>query len=170
MAGVSVALAGDVDADGYADFNIGAWLNDEGGQHAGVAFFVRGPAPTGGSPAVADAKPVGEDGGDEADYSTTNAGDVNGDGRADFLVGALGDDGLGAAYLFYWTVSGTHDLSTADFKLVLDRMDSLAAIAVAGAEDVDGDTLPDALIGAAGNNDAGVDAGAAFLVPSSILR
>ena len=44
--------------------------------------------------------------------SLAGAGDLNGDGHADLIIGASGDDDLGssagAAYAYYGTVSGIH--------------------------------------------------------------
>ncbi|MCX5998155.1 MAG: integrin alpha, partial [Chloroflexi bacterium] len=42
--GVSVASAGDVNGDGYADFLIGAWGNSEGGDDAGESYLILGKA------------------------------------------------------------------------------------------------------------------------------
>ena len=54
---------------------------------------------------VADAKLVGETANDFAGFSVSGAGDVDGDGKADLLVGAYGEDSggafAGAVYLIF---------------------------------------------------------------------
>ncbi|MFH1466700.1 MAG: MopE-related protein [Pseudomonadota bacterium] len=107
MAGFSVSRAGDVDADGFDDFLLGAYLNDEGGMDAGAAYLVMGSAvPASGSLSIADTKFIGENG----FYYTGEvaaAGDVNADGLDDIIVGAYlashSATNAGAAYLILGT-------------------------------------------------------------------
>jgi hypothetical protein len=103
-AGVSVSGAGDVDADGHDDILVGAYLNDEGGAAAGAAYLVRGPVAGSLDLGRADLKLVGAEE-DQAGAAVSSAGDIDGDGRADVLVGAPGHsvDGVngGAAYVLY---------------------------------------------------------------------
>ena len=75
--------------------------------------------------ASADYEFVGEGSGDSAGYTVANAGDVDGDGLADILVGAYGnDDGggdKGQAYLFYGKTLGDRtriNLARADYGFV----------------------------------------------------
>jgi len=81
--------------------------------------------------------------------SVAPAGDTDGDGYADVLIGgAFYDDDRGVAYLVRGPVAGDMDLSSADFRVVgADGGDFLGA-SVASA-DVTGDGVSDALIGAA---------------------
>jgi hypothetical protein len=116
---------------------------------------------------MADAKLVGEAGGDQAS-NVSGAGDVDGDGHDDLLVGAAGNDEggttAGAAYLVLGPVTGTLDLSLADAKLVGEEASDYAGAAVAGAGDVDRDGHDDLLVGAPGEYGDGDAAGAAYLV------
>ena len=75
--------------------------------------------------ASADYEFVGEGGSDYSGYTVANAGDVDGDGLADILVGAYGnDDGggdKGKAYLFYGKTLGDRtriNLARADYSFV----------------------------------------------------
>ncbi len=94
--GFSVAPAGDVDRDGYGDLLIGAyyWTGAEG-----KAYLYRGgPA----MDVVADLALYGAGSlSGLFGYSAASAGDVNGDGYADMVVGAHGENSSnGRAYLF----------------------------------------------------------------------
>jgi hypothetical protein len=166
QAGRSVSAAGDVDGDGFGDLLIGA--PQKGGNGKGAAYLVLGASRPGGNRTLsaADAKYTGEDQGDEAGWSVSAAGDVDGDGFGDLLVGAYGDeDGAGAAYLVLGTSSpGDLDLSAADAKYTGEHADDYAGFAVSAAGDVDGDGLADILVGAYGDDDGGSAAGAAYLV------
>ncbi len=93
--GRSVAAAGDVDADGYDDFLIGAYADEDGGSGAGQTYLILGKADgwvMDTSLSDADASFLGEDGNDYSGWSVSTAGDVNGDGGDDFLIGAYGDE------------------------------------------------------------------------------
>ncbi len=168
QAGFSVAGVGDVDGDGDADFVVGARFNGAGGTGAGRAYLIRGSAsPTGGNLSSGRIY-TGENAVDNAGYAVAGAGDVNGDGFSDFLIGAPGQDGggtsAGAAYLVF----GSALPSSADLSTVIrydgEANSDLAGVSVAGAGDVNGDNYADFLVGASGNNFAGVNNGAAYLV------
>jgi hypothetical protein len=104
--GLSVAGAGDVNGDAYADVIVGAPFYDAGESNEGAAFVFLGSA-TG----VASADPAGaatriESDQQDADlgFSVAGAGDVNGDGYDDVIVGAdeyaSPEEGEGAAFVF----------------------------------------------------------------------
>jgi len=103
LAGFAVSSAGDMNGDGLMDLAIAATGEDTGGANAGAVYVLFGPADEDSDLANAKLTLVGE--GDEAyaGQSIASAGDVNGDGYDDLLIGAIGDEtlasGAGAVYL-----------------------------------------------------------------------
>ncbi|MES2645135.1 MAG: MopE-related protein [Myxococcota bacterium] len=162
-AGAPVASAGDVNGDGYDDLIIGARYDDDGGTDAGAAYVVHGPISGSVALSGAAAKFIGEDRYQYAATSVAPAGDLNGDGHADLILGvpsnSEGGSGSGAAYVVYGPVSGDIDLSLADAKLFGESGDRAGCSVSAG--DIDGDGVNDLIIGAYGDNSS---PGAAYVV------
>jgi hypothetical protein len=168
--GHSVASAGDVNADGYADLLIGAYHANVGGDNeVGESYVVFGMS---GFGSALDLAALNGDNGfrldgidtfDWSGYSAASAGDVNGDGHADLIIGAVGSSAAaGESYVVFGAVSGfgsALDLSALDgtngFRL--DGIDGsdLSGFSVASAGDVNGDGLDDLLIGAKNANGSG---------------
>lgn len=168
-----IANAGDVNGDGIDDILIGASGNDHGGTDAGIAYLVFGKASgwkTGISLSTADASFYGESSGDNAGTVIASAGDVNGDGFDDILIGALnndaGGDAAGQAYLILGKASGWHrntSLSLAEASFIGEHAGDWASYSLAGAGDVNADGLDDFLVGAYRNSDSGMWAGQTYL-------
>ncbi len=101
--GRAVAWAGDVNHDGYDDFLVGAPDANGPAGHAGLVQLFLGRY--GVFPETPDAVYYGAVSGDEFGFAVSTAGDVDGDGYDDFLVGAPGNDqagvGAGKVYLFF---------------------------------------------------------------------
>lgn len=100
--GFAVAAIGDVNNDGDEDFAVGAPLSNAGGSERGrVCIFYGG----GNLSATPDLVISGEFGGDRFGFSIQAAGDFDGDGKDDFIVGApwFSSTGIniGAAYVIF---------------------------------------------------------------------
>ncbi|OUJ76146.1 hypothetical protein BXP70_02415 [Hymenobacter crusticola] len=93
-------------------------------------------------------------------YSVAGAGDVNGDGYSDAIIGVPGSDSQGRAYLFLGSSSGLNKTPAATLKDPAAALYSLFGFSVAGAGDVNGDGYADVIIGAWGTN---ADQGSAYL-------
>ena len=167
-AGLAVASAGDVDGDGLDDLLVGAPGSAQGGTNAGAAYMVLGPVTEGVELNSADARLVGEAAYDGAGGAVAGAGDVDGDGLADLLVGAsthdAGGSDAGAAYLLLGSTRGYVSLASAHAKLVGEAMSDQAGSTLAGVGDTDGDGFADFLVGAWSQDSNGIDAGASYLV------
>ena len=165
-AGACVASVGDMDADGHADVLIGAPVVHNGGTEVGRVYLFNGPV-LGTTPlSTADALLMGAQVGDRTGTFAAGAGDVNGDGFDDVLVGAF-DYGAGRSYLVHGPVAGVRALADADATFH-GEVDGDHAAIVAGAGDVNGDGFDDVLIGAYMSEEVGVRAGKAYLVHGPI--
>ncbi|MHB1216268.1 MAG: calcium-binding protein, partial [Thiobacillus sp.] len=151
--GFSVASAGDVNGDGLADLIVGAPRSDPAaGSEAGRSYVVFGQTGTSAIDLSAIAAGSGGfviNGQCASDYnggSVASAGDVNGDGLADLIVGANGSDpttGLsnaGRSYVIFGSTTGAF-VQTAVDKLGTSGNDTLL-----------GSTAAETLVGGAGND------------------
>jgi hypothetical protein len=163
----SIYNAGDVDGDGTPDLIIGAPGEDSGGVEAGAAYLISGPITTSQRLWAAEAKFLGESPGDTAGSSVCTAGDVDGDGRADLLIGApnehVSGTYAGAVYLFHGAVRGEYSLSEADGKRTGSNSGDLFGFSVAGGGDLNGDGYDDILVGAPEQDQGGGASGAVYI-------
>ncbi|HEX8258554.1 MAG TPA: hypothetical protein VF589_13060, partial [Allosphingosinicella sp.] len=180
LAGSDVALAGDVNKDGFDDIIVSAPFGDSGGEDAGEVYVVFGKAGGFGtvdlsSLTAAQGFAINGDGlNDYAGQSVAGAGDLNGDGFADIVIGAAknddGGDGAGAAYVIFGKASGfaTVDLGALaageGFTITGDEIQDRAGHSVSSAGDVNGDGIDDLIVGAPGSDDGGASAGQAYVI------
>ena len=138
--GRAVAPAGDIDADGFDDVLVAApgYTGDRG-----AVFVYYGQV--GGLSTTAGTQLDGLSVGDFFGTSVDGAGDVNGDGYADVIVGAYGySSEAGRAYVFHGAASG---LGTAASTTLTGSSTSRLGYAVSGAGDVNGDGYDDIVVG-----------------------
>ena len=173
--GRSLASLGDVDGDGVADVVSGA-PNNGGPDGRGMIWLWHGSTLAGGGslgPDEADVAISGTVAGGMAGHWVAGAGDVDGDGAGDLLVGAPRVGILtGEAYLVLAAQlpdTGTFDLADAHVTFVAEGEYDEAGDLVASAGDVDGDGLDDVLVGAPANDAGGEDAGRVYLFLGSSL-
>ena len=165
-AGTSLAFEEDANDDGYADLVIGA-PHYSSSDH-GAVYVVYGPV-SGNYDLYTDynVRLTGEVRGDECGRSVTWVGDTSGDGQLDLLIGCGADSAggpeVGAAYLVYGNITTTGDMSLADAALLGESGSDYAGYTV-GSGDLDGDGVPDLLVGAYGDDDGGSGAGAVYLL------
>lgn len=161
--GQSIASAGDVNGDGFSDLVIGAYLYDAGQSNEGIAMIWHGGA-SGINAANAAAlhanQPESAFG-----YSVSGAGDVDGDGYDDVIVGAPhydnGQSEEGVAFVFRGTPSGIS--KTASNMMEADQADAGFGTSVSAAGDVNGDGFGDIVVGAMHYENGEDEEGAAYV-------
>jgi hypothetical protein len=145
--GYSVASAGDVNGDGFDDVIIGAVGYSNPQRNEGAAFLFLG-SPDGLTSSPAWAIEGGQAGADFG-WDVAGAGDVNGDGFDDVLVGApwyTNDQGAeGRAYLYLGSPAGP--AVTPAWMAEGDQVNARFGLDLAGAGDVNGDGFADVIVG-----------------------
>ena len=178
--GLSVAAAGDVNGDGYDDIVVGHYTADR----AYVVFGGPGVGATGliDMSALSGADGFVIHGVDDVTFcgmQVSSAGDVDGDGVDDVLIGAPfaspnGRYRAGQAYVVFGKRADTAGLFNASFELgdldgpngfAINGIDPLDTIGAGSAGDFNGDGCADILINTfATGKDASMSGGAAYVV------
>jgi hypothetical protein len=182
LAGLSVSSAGDINGDGFADMIVGAYRGDNGGYNAGEAYVIFGKA--GATCANIDLTSLAASDGfliqgdvadDRAGWSVSLAGDINGDGFADLIVGApFGDNGgyaAGEAYVIFGKAGAIRadidltSLAASDGFIIQGyQARDQTGRSVASAGDINGDGFADMIVGAPYGDNGGTNAGEAYVI------
>jgi hypothetical protein len=165
--GYSVASAGDVNADGYSDIVVGAYLYDNGQTDEGAAFIYHGSAT--GISSVPAAIVESNQAGANLGFSVAGAGDVNGDGYSDIIVGAPnydgGQAGEGRAFIYRGSAVGINPVASNTVES--NQVNANLGYAVSSAGDVNGDGYSDVIAGAYRYDNMQMDEGAAYVYHGS---
>lgn len=176
--GFAVAFLGDLDGDGVTDAAVGATSDDGGGSNRGAVYILflnsngtvkaeqKISSTTGNLTAVLD-----DD--DEFGRAVAGPGDLNGDLIPDLIVGVPGDDdggtGRGAVYVLFLNADGTVKAeqkisnTAGSFGGILDN-DDIFGSSIACPGDLNGDRVPDIVVGANQDDDGGNNRGAAYVL------
>ena len=151
--GRSVSAAGDVNNDGYDDVIVGAYADDNTGTDSGSTRIVSG---VNGSILYTF---NGDSAYDYFGWSASAAGDVNNDGYADVIVGALYDDNNGPDSGSARVLSGAN--GSILYTVNGDSASDYFGYSVSDAGDVNNDGFADVIVGAYGDDNNGTDSGSA---------
>lgn len=161
----SISSAGDVNNDGYDDVIIGTFASNGTGLGSAYVFH--------GSSAGLSASPswsiTSAQTADKFGSSVSAAGDVNGDGYDDVIVGAYGfDNGQtdeGRAYVYHGSASGLN--TSPNWTVESNQASAQFGISVSNAGDVNADGYSDVMVGANLYDNGQTDEGSAFIYPGS---
>ena len=176
--GSAIDIAGDLDTDGVTDLVVGSSGDDDGGSDRGAVWilFMNRDGTVQVTQKISQTN--GDfDGflgaGDQFGHAVANLGDLNDDGVDELAVGTLSSDdgGLdrGAVWILFMQPSGkVHSTSkisntNGNFDGVLTDGNQFGS-AIANIGDLDGDDVPDIVVGANLDDDGKINAGAVWVL------
>ncbi len=165
--GFSVSTAGDINGDGYSDVIVGAHLFDNVETDEGRAFAYHGSAA--GLSASANWTAESNQATAWFGYSVYTAGDVNGDGYSDVIVGAIlydnGETDEGGSFVYHGSASGLS--ASSNWAMECNQAVASFGFGVSTAGDVNGDGYSDVIIGALSYDSIQIDEGRVFVYNGS---
>jgi hypothetical protein len=130
--GATVSTAGDINNDGHDDLIVGATGDDNNGSFSGSARVFSG----------ADGSILytfdGDSAGDFFGLSVSNAGDVDGDGKADLIIGAMDDDNNGSRSGSARVILSSDLLNDSDTDYFVNASDNCPSVPNADQLNTDG--------------------------------
>jgi hypothetical protein len=176
--GRAVTGIGDLNGDAILDIAVGAPGDDDGGADRGAVWVLflnqDGTVRSEAKISANDGNFGGSlDDGDRFGAALAVLGDLNGDGNPDLAVGAPGDDDgdtdSGAVWILFMNSNGT---VSREEKIAFDsgglgallRSGDAFGSAIANIDDLNRDSVTDIAVGAPGDDDGGIDAGAAWIL------
>ena len=173
LAGYGVAGVGDVNGDGFGDLLVGAPFHDLAGSNAGAIYVVLGSATLTSTNLGTFPIMIGEVANDEAGRNVAPAGDVNGDGFQDMLVGVMNQDAAasnaGAVYLILGGGTISNASLGSKIKYTGEATNDYAGTSTDAIGDMNGDGYMDFVVGAPQNDDGISQGGAAYVVLGSAV-
>ena len=175
LLGHNVAAAGDINGDGQADLLIAGYHSPAGGHNRGTVYGISGTSVSAGTRSIgsADWSVQGSRDIEGLGHGMSTAGDVDGDGLMDLVMGGCCSfpPELGRA----WVITGAEftagdvDLTTHTPRWDGEAVDDQAGYKTSPAGDVDGDGLDDVAIGARLQSDGANRAGKVYVIFGSSI-
>jgi len=176
-AGISVASAGDLNADGYDEILIGAPQHDSAANASGAAYILYGSATPVTSDSLSTAiKLTGTQAIEYFGYTVSDIGDINGDGYDDAAFGSLFYDSdvgnTGAVYVLYGRADQytSANIETIGIRINGEHVGDALGGAMSCAGDMNNDGFDDWLVGAYGYDGSATDVGAVYILYGNSAR
>ncbi|MDB9438435.1 DUF4114 domain-containing protein [Dolichospermum lemmermannii CS-548] len=174
QSGHSVSNIGDINGDGIDDLAIGTPFANNNSGAAYVVFGSKDPNYFSNPIELSNLEPSqgftmkGNQSGDNVGWAVSSAGDFNGDGVKDLLIGAThpSDDGTankGEAYIIFGKKDGDF-ASTVDILAIISDNPNNLGYSVSDAGDINGDKIDDIILGAPSANTNGDNSGSSFVI------